>query len=205
MFASLMLLVGSPLAGRHLAAVFGGGSGSGSSATLARDYASLPQSFEPNRGQSDPARGLPLARARYSLFLAGGDATLLLSRQGHPGRATALRMRLAGARPAVKASGAGRLPAPSTTSAAAIPLPPRPRSPTYRGRHLPRGSSRVDLRYYGSQRRLEYDFSLAPNADPSRIALDFSGARRVDLAANGDLLLRLPGGALRERAPVAFQ
>jgi hypothetical protein len=206
MFVSLLLLVGSPLAGRHLAAVFGAGSGPVSSATLARDYASLPQSFEPNRGQSDPRVDFLSHGRGYSLFLAGGDATLLLSRGGHSHSATAVRMRLAGARPAVKASGAGRLPGSVNYLRGRHPSAAQTAIPTYRGVTYRGVYPGVDLRYYGSQRQLEYDFSLAPNADPSRIVLDFAGARGVDLAADGDLHLRLPGGVLlRERAPVAFQ
>ncbi|MEA2426922.1 MAG: hypothetical protein QOF37_550 [Thermoleophilaceae bacterium] len=205
MLASLVLLLGLPLARLHLPAVFSAGSHPASSATLSRNYASLPQSFEPNRGQSDPRVDFLSHGRGYSLFLTGGDATLLLNRQGHHGGATALRMRLAGASPAAKASGAGRLPGTVNYLRGHHPSPAQTAIPTYRGVTYRGIYPGVDLRYYGSQRRLEYDFGIAPNADPSRIALDFSGARRVGRAANGDLLLRLPGGVLRERAPVAFQ
>jgi hypothetical protein len=30
--------------------------------------------------------------------------------------------------------------------------------------------------YYGNQRQLEYDFVVAPGADPKRIRLSFAGA-----------------------------
>src|SRR4030095_16109154 len=47
----------------------------------------------------------------------------------------------------------------------------------------------IDLVYYGTrQRRLEYDFVVAPNADPRTIPLGFGG---VDLIKGG------VGGALR--------
>jgi len=35
----------------------------------------------------------------------------------------------------------------------------------------------VDLIFYGNQRQLEYDFVVAPGADPSRIAWRIDGAR----------------------------
>jgi hypothetical protein len=204
LLASLALLGGSPPARLHLPAVFGAAR-SVSSATIARDYASLPQSFEPNRGQADPRVDF-LSRGRgFSLFLAGGDATLLLSRQADRGKATVLRMELAGASPTALATGAGRLPGAVNYIRGVRPSASQTAIPTYRGVSYRGVYPGVDLRYYGSQRKLEYDFSLAPRADPSRIALDFDGARAVDLAPNGDLLLRLPGGTLRERAPVAFQ
>jgi hypothetical protein len=40
----------------------------------------------------------------------------------------------------------------------------------------------VDLVYYGRPHQLEYDFVLAPGADPDQIALTFDGARRVEIA-----------------------
>jgi hypothetical protein len=199
-FALLVVLLAPPLRG-----LLDDRSAPTSSATVARDYASLPQRFEPNRGQSDPRVDFLSHGRGYSLFLAGGDATLVLGREGHHGKATALRMALAGASPGAVASGAGRLPGGVNYLRGHHPSARQTAIPTYRGVSYHGVYPGVDLRYYGSQRKLEYDFSLAPHADPSRIALDFSGTRAVDLAPNGDLLLRLSGGTLRERAPVAFQ
>ena len=94
----------------------------------------------------------------------------------------------------------------STTCAAPTPADGAPRSrrsarsPTW-GRLHPG----IGVRYYGAEGRFGYDFELAPQADPRRIELRFDGARGVLVAANGDLLLRLPGGTVRERAPVAYQ
>jgi len=62
----------------------------------------------------------------------------------------------------------------------------------------------VDLVYYGSQRRLEYDFVVAPGADPAQISLSFEGAE-PKLAANGELLLGMSGGEVRFRRPVVYQ
>src|ERR1035441_1548300 len=35
----------------------------------------------------------------------------------------------------------------------------------------------IDLLYYGNQRQLEYDFVIAPGADPGKIQFDIRGAR----------------------------
>jgi hypothetical protein len=63
----------------------------------------------------------------------------------------------------------------------------------------------VDLVYYGNQRRLEYDFVLAPRANPDRIRMRFEGADRVAIAPDGDLVLAVAGGELRQRKPVVYQ
>ena len=68
----------------------------------------------------------------------------------------------------------------------------------------------TDLIYYGHAGQLEYDFVLAPGADPYnlRLRLD-SGASGTGAALrldrSGDLLIAVPGGTLRQRAPVVYQ
>jgi hypothetical protein len=63
----------------------------------------------------------------------------------------------------------------------------------------------VDLVYHGRGRRLEYDFELAPGADPERIRLRYEGAENLALSASGDLMVTTTLGRLVERAPVAWQ
>ena len=64
----------------------------------------------------------------------------------------------------------------------------------------------VDLAYYGRAGRLEYDLTLAPEADPARVRLRLDGARALTLAPSGALRVSLPGGGtLVQRAPVAYQ
>ena len=63
----------------------------------------------------------------------------------------------------------------------------------------------IDLVYYGSGDRLEYDFNLAPGADPSRIHMHFEGADGVSVNARGDLVLKLGSGEVVQQAPVVYQ
>ncbi len=64
----------------------------------------------------------------------------------------------------------------------------------------------MDLVYYGTQRRLEYDFVVAPGADPEAIALSFEGVDRLDVDARGDLVLRSAGQPiLRLHKPSIYQ
>ncbi len=63
----------------------------------------------------------------------------------------------------------------------------------------------IDLLYYGKDGRLEYDFELAPGADPRKIGLTFEGARSVKLTAAGDLLLSTAHHAVVQKRPVAYQ
>jgi hypothetical protein len=63
----------------------------------------------------------------------------------------------------------------------------------------------VDLVYYGTQQQLEFDFIVAPGADPTRIRLGFQGAEALALDSQGDLILRIAGGELRLRQPFIYQ
>jgi hypothetical protein len=63
----------------------------------------------------------------------------------------------------------------------------------------------IDLVYYGNEGQLEYDFVVAPGADPGRIELAIDGADSVEVEPNGDLRLEVAGRVLRWRKPVLFQ
>src|SRR5205823_1784065 len=64
----------------------------------------------------------------------------------------------------------------------------------------------VNARVYESaDQHLEYDFDLAPGADPAAIALRHDGADALRLDEAGNLQLQLSVGRLTERAPLAWQ
>jgi fibronectin type 3 domain-containing protein len=67
--------------------------------------------------------------------------------------------------------------------------------------------SGIDLVHYGTQGgELEYDFEVRPGANPQQIRFTVAGAETVAVdAATGDLVLRTPGGELRQRKPVVYQ
>jgi hypothetical protein len=59
----------------------------------------------------------------------------------------------------------------------------------------------VDVVYYGNRSQLEYDFVVAPGADPRTIRMRFRGADAVRISADGDLLV---DGMIQKR-PVIYQ
>ena len=81
----------------------------------------------------------------------------------------------------------------------------------------------IALAYYGNQGQLEYDFIVAPGADPNLIRLAFDGAEKVEVdTTTGDLVLTLSepsanselrtenselaaGATLRLQKPVVYQ
>ena len=63
----------------------------------------------------------------------------------------------------------------------------------------------IDVVFYGNQNDLEYDFNLAAGRSPAQIALQFDGAKKISVAADGSLVIKLAAGEIVHRAPVAFQ
>ncbi|MFN7929481.1 MAG: SBBP repeat-containing protein [Blastocatellia bacterium] len=63
----------------------------------------------------------------------------------------------------------------------------------------------INLVYYGTPAQLEYDFEVAPGADPQRIAIALHGAERLRLSQEGDLVIKVGSAELRHKKPVAYQ
>jgi hypothetical protein len=63
----------------------------------------------------------------------------------------------------------------------------------------------IDVVYYGHGREIEYDFEIAPGADPSRIRMRFDGADAVSLNGRNEVVLTLGAGEIVQRAPVVYQ
>ncbi|MGI8550691.1 MAG: SBBP repeat-containing protein [Dehalococcoidia bacterium] len=190
------------------------------------DYGNQPLRFEANKGQADPGVDFVARGSGFSLSLSGGNATLGLHAGGaafdHRGsaplqddgsasRSTIVQMHVLGATPQARAEIADVLPSKANSFVGNDPSRWRtdlPTSATVRYTNVYPG---VDLVYHGTQGRLEYDFILAPGADPSSIALAVAGGGTPRLAGNGDLIMALgsggstPAGELRQTRPVIYQ
>jgi uncharacterized repeat protein (TIGR01451 family) len=169
--------------------------------------------FEANQGQTD-ARVKFLSRGHgYGLFLTADEAVLTLHRPSHVETRRAaspsassnnvIRMRLDGANSAARVSGADLLPGKSNYFIGNDPSKWHRGIPQYARVNYGSVYPGVDLTYYGNQGQLEYDFRVAPGADPSKIALTFEGATtRID---HGDLVLSTGNGDVRFLAPILYQ
>lgn len=62
----------------------------------------------------------------------------------------------------------------------------------------------IDAVYYWQDGRFEFDFVLAPNADPKQMRLKLEGAREVRIE-KGELVARMAEGTLGLKPPVAYQ
>ncbi|MDQ1387993.1 MAG: hypothetical protein QOF56_1447, partial [Acidobacteriaceae bacterium] len=167
----------------------------------------LPLIFEPNQGQANPGVKFIARGAGYSLFLDATGAVLGFH-GGHSTQARSghfVRMKLVGANPAAVTAGSDPLPGKSNYLIGNDPKKWHSAIPQFAGVHYDNVYRGIDLLFYGSQGHLEYDFKVAPGADPAQAELQFEGVDKLELNA-GDLLLTDKNtGALRLQAPQIYQ
>ena len=191
-------------------------------AHIRENYGKIPLSFEPNRGQTD-ARVQFVSRGQgYGLFLTPGEAVLslekpvpatgngdVLGKNGKPvappaPESSVLQMKLVGANLAAPVAGEDRLQGTSNYFMGQDANRWATDVPTYGRVNYTGVYPGVDLVYYGNRRQLEYDFVVAPNADPKQIAMSFTGAS-PKLDAQGNLVLAVEGGETNFHKPVVYQ
>src|SRR5438552_3525966 len=178
-------------------------------ARVSETYGKLPLHFEANQGQTHQDVRFLARGGGYSLYLTAGEAVLVLTKP-HPdetqARATpvVVRMSLVSAAPKPLVSGLDELPG-KANYLIGKPAKWRTNVPTYAKVHYREVYPGIDLVYYGNQRQLEYDFVVSPGADPERIVLGFQGAERLEINAEGELVLHAAGGVIRQRVPVIYQ
>jgi Bacterial Ig-like domain (group 3)/Beta-propeller repeat len=184
-------------------------------------YGKLPLGFEANQGQADGRVKFLSRSGGFSLFLTGDEAVFTFGKRsprptsrkvrdmGHPlvenRTGGVLRMKLRNASSAAKVSGVDELSGTSNYFIGHDPAQWRTNIPTYAKVKYEGVYSGIDLIYYGNQRQLEYDFVVAPGADPRRIAFDVSGAKQIRQDAQGDLVLKMYEGEIRWHKPVVYQ
>ena len=64
---------------------------------------------------------------------------------------------------------------------------------------------RTDLVVYGSGGKVEYDWIVNPGGDPSAISFSVRGSSELRIDKNGDLVIPMRGGELRQSRPVISQ
>jgi hypothetical protein len=183
-------------------------------------FAGLPLVFEPNEGQTglNPADSHAFFIARgpgYTLLLGSQGATLNLV-SGHSTKHTlskhdtglthieSLQMKFARANPHPGMTASGRLSGVSNYFLGSDRSRWRSAIPQFARVNYENVYSGINLVFYGNQGHLEYDFQVAPGADPAQAELEFDGAKRLELN-HGDLVIHGENGSLRLAAPVVYQ
>src|SRR5271170_8143470 len=188
-------------------------------------YGKLPLAFEANQGQTAADVRFLSHGDGYSLFLTEQEAVLAL-RQSAPGatgrldrtklskasskmrgaeKLAVLRMRLDGANSDATVAGVDRMPTRVNYFIGNDPKRWHTDIPTYSQVKYHEVYPGVDLVFYGNQSKLEYDFLVAPGTDPNVIRMNLSGAKKLRLDAQGNVLLTVADGEVQLQKPMIYQ
>jgi beta-propeller repeat-containing protein len=169
---------------------------------IMQQYLTLPLNFEVNHGQAiDNARFLARANG-YGVMLEPDALAFVLPGNNHQqsivqlGWVGASTQQIAGEQPL-----AGRINYLHGKDAKAW-ITEVPTFAHVRYHQLYRG---VDAVFYGNKREVEYDLAVSPGAITDNIAFRVSGADKVTIDGNGDLVLATKNGELRQHVPVVYQ
>ena len=182
---------------------------------IIESYSRSPLSFEANRGQTAEQVKFISRGPDYTLFLTDDEAVLALkNRSKVRGTAgTTLRLQLAGANRHATVDGLEDLTEKSNYFVGNDPKQWRTNIPTYAKVKYHDVYPGVDVDYYGTQQQLEFDFLVAPGADPNQIILNLradssvkaEGQTSLRLDKNGDLVESTRAGEFRLRKPTVYQ
>jgi len=191
-------------------------------ARVSESYGKLPLQFEANRGQTHKDVHFLSRGPGYSLYLTAGEAVLVLTKPNPDtprnvrntrerrdpkveGKSVSLRMSLVGAARKPQVTGLDELPGKANYFIDKDRSKWRTNVPSYAKVQYQDIYPGIDLVYYGNQRQLEYDFVIAPGVNPKKIVLGFKGADKLEIDAEGNLVLHAAGRDIRQHKPIIYQ
>src|SRR5437867_4752142 len=191
-------------------------------ARVSESYGKLPLSFEVNQGQTDPQVRFLARGGGQTLLLTPTEAVLVLTKADPPvqgpqrplispvaarraGTQAVVRMAFVGASSQPRIAGQKELAGKVNYFLGNDPAKWRTNVPIYAAVRYEGLYPGIDLVYYRHNHRLEYDLVVAPGADPSQNALSFERADRLEIDANGDLVLHTAVGTIHQRRPIVYQ
>ncbi len=181
-----------------------------------------PLRFEINEGQTDPQVRFT-ARDRDGIaYLTSGGAVFQISRSVGTSKpqfkkasytpetrgfeSSFVRMKTVGANPNPRVVGIDRLPGVTNYFIGSDPAKWRTNVAGYAKAKYEGVYPGIDLVYYDNgEGRLEYDFIVAPGADPKQIALSIEDAESVEVDPSGDLVISAATGTIRKPSPKVYQ
>jgi hypothetical protein len=189
-------------------------------------YAQLPLGFKENRGQTAGEARFVAHGSGYALSLAPQELDIaIVHRDASPASplhraavlkayrkalkappaATVVRMQLEGANPTPAIAASDKLVGKTNYFVGNDPKKWVTDNPSFARVKYTGIYPGVDVEFYGNQRRLEYDFTVAPGANPKAITLKIDGAHNIAIDSHGDLILRTPEGDAEFQKPVIYQ
>ncbi|MDQ3181351.1 MAG: SBBP repeat-containing protein, partial [Acidobacteriota bacterium] len=179
-------------------------------------YGKLPLSFELNQGQTDEQVKFLSQGSGYSVFLNSGEVVTRLrksvideksakSLKQEAAKDAVLGMKFVGGNPQPIVAGVDELPGKVNYFIGNDPKKWNTEIPTFAKVKYTDVYPNIDAVFYGNQKNLEFDFIVAPGADPKTIELTFETADKFEISDNGELVLNIADDKLHLNKPVIYQ
>ena len=180
-------------------------------------FLSMPLDFERNQGQAPSGYAFVAHGPSYALGISANGMALTLPRREnkssslqdpialHSVDSSNLELRLVGANNGSQITGLEAQPGRSNYFIGNDPANWRREVPHFGRVKVAAAYPGIDLVFHGDHRQLEYDFDVAPGADPGRIRLEVQGAKSVTVDSGGNALLHTAAGNIELKHPVAYQ
>ena len=190
---------------------------------IAASAIKMPLFFEANEGQTDPSVRFLTRSGGYTMFLTPTETVLVEGNNGSlsgdkfgkgmrtfranatNSKQSVLRMELLGANSAPEFQGLQELPGKVNYLIGRDQAGWHTNVALFTEVKVAKVYPGVDLLFHGDQRQLEYDFVVAPEADPGRIGFRIKGVKKIEIDANGNLVLQTAGSEFEMRKPVIYQ
>jgi hypothetical protein len=172
--------------------------------------------FEENKGQTDSSVKFLSRGQGYNLFLTSTEIIMSLyinqdkkaktkrSVKKLSIRSEVVKMKLLGANPYTKLHGVDELSSKSNYLIGKDPKRWQTDVPNFASVKYENVYPAIDMLFRGGQ-QLEYDFIIAPNANPNQVKFAFEGVKQLRIDKNGNLALAMKHGEIQHQKPFAYQ
>ncbi|RIK08628.1 MAG: hypothetical protein DCC49_08820 [Acidobacteria bacterium] len=189
------------------------------SLSASQAMARVPVSFEPNAGQFDPQVKFVARHAGPTVFFTQSEAVFVFSKsadagapdaraeiESEPAEQSVVRMGFSDANTNAEIEASGAQEGVSNYLIGSNPAAWRTNVPNYSRITYQQIYDGIDLTFYENDHgRFEYDFIVAPGADPGRIAVKYEANGQVSIGESGELSIPTTQGVISWAAPVSYQ
>jgi hypothetical protein len=153
--------------------------------------ASLPFSFEENRGQTDSRVRFLARTSAYTVYLTDTESVISLQGSSGHGKAVAdsVVFALVGANPHAQIEETEELPGKTNYFFGRDPSQWQTNVPTFGKVRYKSVYPGIDLVYYGNAGQLEHDFVVNPGADPRQVEVSIRSNNGLLKLENGELII----------------
>ena len=159
----------------------------------------LPLYFEANKSQSE----FLSSGGGYQFQISSLGAQIALRDSG--ARPAMAQIRFIGANTQAQIQGGGKLPGKVNYLIGNDSSQWQTGLPTFGNVQITGIYPGINLVFHGNQRQLEYDFTIASGANPNVIKVHFDGVDKIALSPQGDLVLKIGTGEIRQPEPEIYQ